>query len=595
MVRAPLILFAILLVFHAFAETSKQTYVWTDLNGQKIEAAFIRADESSVTISMEGVELALPLDSLSPFSKALAIKLRSQSGPNDAPPAVYDWKDSEGRVIRAEFIRADTDLLVIKWEGQPIEILIATLSQESKNLARRLSSSNRQPESPASQPASPPAIPEKKVEGTDPNGEIDPEEELVWISSDGRPLKAKFIDLDGDEVQLLAGLDREIVLNKEQLSESSVLLADKMKKLLDQKRIRIRNANEQRRKMRVPEVEADDLDAVHELKNTAGTAINASFLDANEEMVTLQLQGRSSPIDLAWEKFSPESQALLEALRRKSLAVNPTPKLVSARGGRLGYFANGPFKDFNSVVQTERFDVALSSSGRSVRIWLKNPDDSSVSPKIFGLAFDAEYTDKTNPEKWRKRQRSIKSFDAPPEPSINREKISLKGSFSHGGTFDYNMELNSKGLIFWGSVRDPSSEEWPTRLAINFSVPGIVPDSKNKTMAQIMPFIGDGALYMEPQSGKRRHYPYKEKWTTMNNKYKGQAFSGLKAMTVMGHPYGKNKLTVTPLNGKDMRFQRIVPYGRVFPFQGFSMSYESLENKKEIPKSRALKVLLTGL
>lgn len=67
-----------------------KTYVWTDLNGQKIEAEFVRADESTVTISMEGQELDLPLDSLSGFSKALAIKLRKESKTSQSatPPAL---------------------------------------------------------------------------------------------------------------------------------------------------------------------------------------------------------------------------------------------------------------------------------------------------------------------------------------------------------------------------------------------------------------------------------------------------------------------------------------------------------------------------
>ena len=39
-----------------------KSYIWTDINGQKIEADFVGANESTVTISMEGQELDLPLD-----------------------------------------------------------------------------------------------------------------------------------------------------------------------------------------------------------------------------------------------------------------------------------------------------------------------------------------------------------------------------------------------------------------------------------------------------------------------------------------------------------------------------------------------------
>ena len=74
------ILFLFLLLW---STANGKLYTWTDVNGQKIEADFVRADQNSITISMEGQELVLPLDSLSAFSKALAIKLRSQSVVND--------------------------------------------------------------------------------------------------------------------------------------------------------------------------------------------------------------------------------------------------------------------------------------------------------------------------------------------------------------------------------------------------------------------------------------------------------------------------------------------------------------------------------
>ena len=53
---------------------SAKTYIWTDTNGQQIEAEFVRSTADTLTISMQGQELDLPLNSLSVFSKALAIK-----------------------------------------------------------------------------------------------------------------------------------------------------------------------------------------------------------------------------------------------------------------------------------------------------------------------------------------------------------------------------------------------------------------------------------------------------------------------------------------------------------------------------------------
>ena len=63
----------------------------------------------------------------------------------------------------------------------------------------------------------------------------------------------------------------------------------------------------------------------------------------------------------------------------------------------------------------------------------------------------------------------------------------------------------------------------------------------------------------------------------------------------MGFPYGNNKMTIIPTNRSGMYFSRHVAYGRVFPFQGFAFEYGGIDKKKEIPKNKSLKILLTGL
>lgn len=574
---------------------SAKTYIWTDVNGQKIEAAFVRSTADSVTISIDGQELDLPLDSLSAFSKALALKLKAELGSNTSPPPPKDlhpWKDLQGRVIQAEFIEATSSTVKLLWNGQPFELSLATLSQESKNLARKLSGSLAPQSQDTPQPRPTGTTPELKA--TDPSGPVDLNDEHVWLSADGRTLLAKFVEFENDEISLLTKSGQDVQIHVDNLSKQAIGLGNKLKVLNEEKKKKAQAFVLARKKMKVPSVSEQDLDKVHQFKNTEGVTISANFIDADDTGVTITLDGKSQPMELSWDRFSKESQALLEALRRKSLTANRAPTTIPAKGGKIGYFASGTFKGYNSVIQTERFDVALSSSGTSLKIWLKS-DNPKVSPKTFGVGLRAEYTDKTNPKKWRRKGRPIVSFNSPPEPSMSREKTTLTGSFSNGGTFQYDIELNSKGLLFWGKVRDPGGEEWPTRFSIGVSVPGFVPDSKNKQMNEIMPYIGDGTLIMQPESGKSRAYPYKEKWATISNKFKGQKFGSLKSATVMGFPYGNNKMMIIPTNTSGMSFNRYVSYGRIFPFQGFSFEYEGSENKKEIPKNKALKILLTGV
>ena len=578
-----------------------KTYVWTDLNGQKIEAEFVRADESTVTIFMEGQELDLPLDSLSAFSKALAIKLRKEASSGQTTPQpvqkiskpLYDWKDLQGRVIRAEFVNATATAVQVSWNGQPFVLPMANLSEESKQLARRLSPPPPPPAPVVAEKTQPtPAPPSPQMEPTDPDGPLDLDAVQVWMSDDGRPLRAKFIDFDGEQLELLVGQDRSINLGISDLDKNSVKLAEKLGELNDQRKKKLEAFAKQRLKMKVPGVTAGDLQKTHSFENTEGNTISAIFIDADNDGAILQLTGRSTPVELPWNKFSSSSQALIEALRRKAKQLKPAVTSVPAKGSKLGYFANGPFKGYNTVIQTEKFDAALSSSGASVKIWLKNSKAPSQTPKTFSVGFGTRYTDTSNPEKHRRRSRNITGFENPPEPSMKRDHTTVTGTFNNGGKFQYDIEVNDKGLLIWSKMTDPSGEKQPTSIRIGVSVPGIVPNSKNATMPQIQSIVGDASFYIDPVSGSRRQYPFDEKWAITNTKYKGKAFNGMKAFTVMGSPYG-NKISFMPA-GSGMSFSRDVAYGKTFPFQGLSLQYANGSSPRSIPKNKALKVIITG-
>lgn len=590
MPRGTTLIFLGITVFSILPSLYSKSYIWTDVNGQKIEAEFVRSSSSILTISIEGQELDLPLDSLSAFSKALALKLGNQNEPPTVQPKKYPWKDLQGRVIEAEFISATSTAVKLLWKGQTFELTLSSLSQESKNLARKLANPT-----PPTEPPPPKAsitIPQPSTEetGTDPNGPLDLDSFHVWISADGRALRAKYIEFEGGELTVLTSSEQEVQIDQENLSPQAIALAKKLKAFNDERKMAIKAFTEVRKKMKVPSVSEQDLDKAHQFKNTDGVTISANFIDADDYGVTITLAGKTQPLELTWDRFNRESQALLEALRRKSLTANRAPKTIPAKGEKIGYFANGPFKGYNTVFQSERFDAAISSSGSSVNIWLKNSKDPSTPPKTFGIGFGTRYTDKTNPEKHRRRSRRITGFENPPEASMNREKTTISGTFNNGGTFQYDIQFNDKGLTLWSKMKDPSGEKEPTSIRIGTSIPGIVPNSKNKSMEEIMPYIGDGSLVLKPASGKTRIFPYKEKWITTNAKYKGQKFGAMDSATIMGTPYG-NRISFMA-TGSGMSFEKDVAYGRVFPFQGLSLTYRNGSSPKMIPQNRAYKVLI---
>lgn len=590
MPRGTTLIFLGITVFSLLPSLYSKSYIWTDVNGQKIEAEFVRSSSSILTISIEGQELDLPLDSLSAFSKALALKLGNQNEPPTVQPKKYPWKDLQGRVIEAEFISATSTAVKLLWKGQTFELTLSSLSQESKNLARKLANPTPPTEPPPPKASITISQPSTEETGTDPNGPLDLDSFHVWISADGRALRAKYIEFEGGELTVLTSSEQEVQIDQENLSPQAIALAKKLKAFNDERKMAIKAFTEVRKKMKVPSVSEQDLDKAHQFKNTDGVTISANFIDADDYGVTITLAGKTQPLELTWDRFNRESQALLEALRRKSLTANRAPKTIPAKGEKIGYFANGPFKGYNTVFQSERFDAAISSSGSSVNIWLKNSKDPSTPPKTFGIGFGTRYTDKTNPEKHRRRSRRITGFENPPEASMSREKTTISGTFNNGGTFQYDIQFNDKGLTLWSKMKDPSGEKEPTSIRIGTSIPGIVPNSKNKSMEEIMPYIGDGSLVLKPASGKTRIFPYKEKWITTNAKYKGQKFGAMDSATIMGTPYG-NRISFMA-TGSGMSFEKDVAYGRVFPFQGLSLTYRNGSSPKMIPQNRAYKVLI---
>ena len=123
--------------------------------------------------------------------------------------------------------------------------------------------------------------------------------------------------------------------------------------------------------------------------------------------------------------------------------------------------------------------------------------------------------------RWPRGHRRITKFDTLPEPSMDREKITLTGTFDNGGKFEYNMELNAKGLLFWSELDEPKPAKAksetdrivsPTRLHFLVGVPGLFQDAKNVTADKMEKIVGDAYLSLRPQSGKPQKYPFREQW-----------------------------------------------------------------------------------
>jgi hypothetical protein len=356
--------------------------------------------------------------------------------------------------------------------------------------------------------------------------------------------------------------------------------------------------------MKLPKVTEADLDREHDWNSSENRAIKATFVDANDEYVTIFLSNNPTrTFELPWTKFSPTSQALAEALRRKKEEIMPkNPKITPARGGRMASYANGRFRGYNSVFQSILYDVALHQNGNVVHLWLKSPgssrnaaDGKRANERPISVNFRATYYDRTDPKRVRHHSRKIVKYDISPEPSMDRELTTISGTFDNNGTFQYDMDINHRGLSFWGKLKDPEGEEWPTRMSVGVYTPNVAPEAINMSMEQIMPIIGDGALYIDPLEERRAKLPFTEKWIDLQRKFSGNAWNPIKSAELMGKPFGSHKVKVTPTNVKGMSFRWGKGYSGIFPFQSIHLGYVSEDTKYRdvIPKNRRLNVFVT--
>ena len=572
-----------------FAQDPNALHPFTDVNGRTLEAKFIEASAESVKIEWNGQTFELPLITLDTETQSLVGRLSKTTAPSDSSTDVQKWTDTQGRTIEAKFVKSDKLTLTIDWNGKVTTLPLTMFSASSRKLAAELQ--NQQTKVPETN------VPAPKI---DLKGGMDLSKEYPWQNSAGKTAYGLFVELGKSELKISMNRGtREVAIPVDSLNKDSLALAKKLQVLASAEQKELAALAKKRKAMKVPSVTEADLEIEHDFMNSSGQAVKAQFVEADDKMVSLLMSRRSkTPFKLAWTSFADESVAKLEALRRKRVEVdNAKPRIIAAKGNRLSYYGSGKYKGYNTVFETETYAVGVPSTGTSLNIFIKQEAvENGVSAGPLGIlrmsvGFGTRYTDRTNPERPRRRGRGIKSFDSPPEPSTERDEIKLTGKFTNDGTFEYNIRMTRKGLEFWSRIKDPSGEDWPTTHHVGMSFKGTVPKVKDMQMNKIKAVIGDGAFYAQPVDGKSVKLPFDSSWQDLMKKVPRGALNNLKSMEAKGAPYDPVRIVVTPFT-KDMRLEYDRSYASMYPLQGMSLGYASLEKKTEIPRNRALKINL---
>ena len=587
------ILFLLVVFFTADVKISwANLYPWTDLDGRTLQARFVKLDQKNLTIDVNGQPFDIPINTLSPESKALATMLQAQQKP---AKKLYDWTDASGRTIQASFVSSTMQSVTLEVNGKQTTLPLSMFNYASQALAEKLGASKKgileeKPKEPKASNIAP------KV---DLEGELDPSKVYPWKNQSSQEVEGKFLDLSKDSLKILINSGRqEVSIPLASLSKQSRSLATKLKALINVQAKENAALVKKRKSMKVPAVKESDLDLEHELSNAQGQSIKAKFIEASDAVVILEMSGKPKPLELSWSSFSDQSVATLEALRRKKAEVDSRkPKISPPKKNRLAYYASGKYKGYHTILEAETYVVAVRSSGNGLDIFVKQEQaGSSIHPlgvPRLGVGFGTYYTDKTDPKRHRNRGRNIKNFNQYPEPSTDRELLELSGTYTNGGTFEYNIELKESGLMFWSKMKDPTGEEWPSRHRIGIAVRGVVADAKNLSLEKVKSAVGDGTFSFNPVSGKTAQVPMDLKWTDVRKKMKVNT-NNLVSMELSGKPYDPVKISITSISNRDMRLDMDKAYAKTFPLQGVSLQYFALEERKrqEVPKNKALKIIL---
>ena len=100
------------------------------------------------------------------LAQKLAQAKATPSSPN--PGQMHSWTDTQGRTLQATFIKADATTVTLNWNGRVVPIPLVNLNAASQKLARELASANSTPSAtPNPKPSSPtpPTLKPTTVEG----------------------------------------------------------------------------------------------------------------------------------------------------------------------------------------------------------------------------------------------------------------------------------------------------------------------------------------------------------------------------------------------------------------------------------------------
>jgi hypothetical protein len=307
---------------------------------------------------------------------------------------------------------------------------------------------------------------------------------------------------------------------------------------------------------------AQDLSKPRQWTSTAGSQIEASVDSIDIQRRTVKLvtpTGQAYNVQLA--QLIEADRDLLKkwwlAEQEKEAKLKGTGAITEAEDGQLALFADGPWKNYNTVYEGPLYDALLNQSG-ILTIYPKSNGERIGKPL---QAYIACYYVNQN----RHNRRMITSFDDPPKPSHSTREMEfeLSGVMEDNVKFEMDFKCEEDKVSVQGWVKDPAGQDFPSFCQTRIQMTATHTPPTDVTLAQLQEMTEGYSLTIRTTETSEEH-PYWKGLTSQRD---------VKDILIKG-PWEGNQLRVETPALRD-RATGATDYGHFYiysqnsPYQGY--------------------------
>ena len=306
--------------------------------------------------------------------------------------------------------------------------------------------------------------------------------------------------------------------------------------------------------------QAQDLSKPRKWTSTAGTQFEATVVNLDLKTQTVQLKGTDGRIlNIQLRLLSAADKTLLQKWHQEKEAKEKgTGGILAAGEGKLAAFADGKYKNYNTVYEGREYDALLRRDGIML-VYPKDKGERLGKPVMVYMA--CHYV---NAQRQHIR-RQIASLSEAPEPSVTNRppKLRLRGKFEDDVTFDMEFYLKDDKVTVEGSIKDPRGLKFPSYLQNRLQMAATHKFAENASLDEIKTATDGYELQVKSEDGREK-FPF---WKAMKR------IQNVEELTVTGPWQHKSIRFQTPA-AKD-RESGVSHYGHFYiythnsPYQGF--------------------------